>query len=85
MELSDAQWEVIAPMFPVGLSGPGLKGRPRRGNREVLEGLLWVLRTGARWKDLPPAVRRVDSGWNIDQCPQSAGAGHGVSRWQRYE
>ena len=53
MELTDPQWEIIAPMLSSGRSGPGLKGRPRRGKREVLEGILWILRTGARWKDLP--------------------------------
>ena len=29
------------------------QGRPWRGNREVLDGILWVLRTGAPWRDLP--------------------------------
>ena len=29
------------------------QGRPWRGNREVLDGILWVLRTGAPWWDLP--------------------------------
>jgi len=53
MELTDAQWAIIAPMLSAGKSGPGLKGRPRRESRQVLEGVLWVLRTGARWKDLP--------------------------------
>ncbi len=54
MELTDEQWSVIEPLFAAGKSGAGNRGRPRRGNREVLEGILWVLRTGARWKDLPP-------------------------------
>ncbi len=53
MELTDQQWAIIEPLLPQGKSGPGLKGRPRRDNREVLEGILWILRTGARWKDLP--------------------------------
>ena len=53
MELTDTQWEIIAPLLPEGKSGEGRKGRPRRNNREVLEGIFWVLRTGARWKDLP--------------------------------
>ena len=53
MELTDAQWEIIAGLLPKGKSGPGRKGRPRRNNREVFEGILWILRTGARWKDLP--------------------------------
>lgn len=53
MELTDTQWEILAALLPAGKSGRGRKGRPRRNNREVLEGILWVLRTGARWKDLP--------------------------------
>ena len=53
MKLTDEQWERIAPLLPVGRSGPGKKGRPRRDDREILDGILWILRTGAPWKDLP--------------------------------
>jgi len=53
MELRDKQWELIGPLLPEGKSGTGKKGRPRRDNREVLNGILWILRTGAPWKDLP--------------------------------
>lgn len=52
MELSDKEWEVIEPLFPTLPSG--IRGRPWRNNREVLEGILWILRTGAPWRDLPP-------------------------------
>ena len=31
----------------------GRRGRPRKDNRVVLEGILWVLKTGARWRDVP--------------------------------
>jgi len=53
MQLTDSQWAVLAPLLPERKSGPGKKGRPPRENRPVLEGILWVLRTGARWNDLP--------------------------------
>lgn len=53
MKLTDEQWERIAPLLPPGKSGPGKKGRPRRHDREILDGILWILRTGAPWKDLP--------------------------------
>jgi len=51
-ELTDAQWLVIEDLFPEPAM-TRLGGRPRIPPRECLEGILWVLRTGARWKDLP--------------------------------
>ena len=45
MELSDKEWEIIEPLLPELPSCP--QGRPWRDNREVLDGPLWVLRTGA--------------------------------------
>ena len=50
--LSDSQWLLIADLFPDPQVGPQ-GGRPRVNPRDCLEGILWVLITGARWKDLP--------------------------------
>jgi len=52
-ELSEEEWELIAPFLPDPKSGPGKPGRPPRPNRQVLNGMLWLLRTGAPWRDLP--------------------------------
>ncbi len=49
-ELQEEQWELIAPLLPKQKR----KGRPRADDRRTLDGILWVLRSGARWKDLPP-------------------------------
>ncbi|RKU14124.1 hypothetical protein C6501_08880 [Candidatus Poribacteria bacterium] len=51
MELGDKEWEIIEPLLPE--LPKDVRGRPWRGNREVLDGILWVLRTGAPWRDLP--------------------------------
>jgi transposase len=53
MDLTDAQWQVVAPLLPV-LPPPG-RGRPPREGRAVLNGILWKLRTGEPWYDLPPS------------------------------
>lgn len=53
MKLTDAQWALIEPLLPEPKSGPGRRGRRARPFREVLDGILWVLRTGAAWSDLP--------------------------------
>jgi transposase len=51
--LSDAQWEKIGPLLPK--LQRHRRGRPPKDNRVVLEGILWVLKTGARWRDVPVA------------------------------
>lgn len=55
MDLTDEQWEAIRGAFPGEESElPGPKGgRPWRDPRDVVNGVLWVLRTGAPWADLP--------------------------------
>jgi Putative transposase of IS4/5 family (DUF4096) len=51
--LTDAQWEKIRPLLPKPAKRPR-GGRPPVDNRRVLEGPLWILRSGARWCDLEP-------------------------------
>jgi transposase len=51
-ELTDAQWALIEPLFPKAPRKRG-KGRPLTEARPIMNGVLWILRTGARWKDLP--------------------------------
>ena len=53
MELTKQQWELIEPFFPEKDLLQQSKGRPRVQPRQILEGILWILRTGAPWKDLP--------------------------------
>jgi transposase len=52
MHLSDAQWKVVQPLLQEKTRSDG-RGRPWRDARAVLDGVLWILRTGARWRDLP--------------------------------
>jgi transposase len=47
-ELSDYEWTAIKPMLP-----NKSRGVPRVNDRRVLNGILWVLRSGAPWRDLP--------------------------------
>ncbi|GAB3527600.1 hypothetical protein GCM10027443_04240 [Pontibacter brevis] len=53
MELTNEQWERVKDLVPDQVKRSDGKGRPAREKREVMEGVLWVLRTGAPWKDLP--------------------------------
>jgi transposase len=49
-ELADREWAAIKPMLP---NKP--RGVPRVNDRRVLNGIFWVLRSGAPWRDLPDA------------------------------
>src|SRR5688572_13262175 len=60
--LSDKHWERVADLFPEHPPSP-LGGRPREPDRECLEGILWLLRTGARWQDLPVDLPSGSTCW----------------------
>lgn len=52
-DLTDEQWVLIGPFLPELARRKDSRGRPWRENRAVLNGILWILRTGAPWADLP--------------------------------
>jgi transposase len=52
-ELTDEQWSLIEPLIPELPRREDGRGRPWRDTREVMNGVLWILRSGARWQDLP--------------------------------
>ena len=58
-ELTDGQWNLIKDLFVERPTG----GRPRVPPRPCLEGILWVLRSGARWKDLPHQFHSYCTCW----------------------
>ena len=49
-DLSDTIWATVAPLISAESHGPG---RPARDHRVVLNGILWVLETGAAWRHAP--------------------------------
>ncbi|NIW35711.1 MAG: transposase, partial [Gemmatimonadetes bacterium] len=51
LDLTDVP--VVGPLIPEPRRRRDGRGRPRRDRREVVNGILWILRTGAQWADLP--------------------------------
>jgi transposase len=56
-ELTDEQWGFVKELLPERAG----TGRPRADLRSVLNGILWILRTGAPWRDLPERYGRWQS------------------------
>ena len=52
-DLTDEQWEVLQPLLPVRQWRPGGPGRPPCDRRRVLNGILYVNKTGCQWRMLP--------------------------------
>jgi transposase len=57
-ELSEAQWRRIEAFLPGKAGDPG---RTAADNRSFVNGVLWVLRSGARWSDLPTRYGKFKS------------------------
>ena len=47
-DLSDEEWKVIEPLLPINGRGP-----KRKDDRNILNAIFYILRTGAPWRDLP--------------------------------
>lgn len=66
--MTDALWSRLAPLLP---DTAGRRGRPRPNDRVMIEAILWVLRTGSPWRDLPPELGPWQSAYSR------------LARWQR--
>jgi transposase len=68
-ELTDEQWELVSPLIP---RRTARTGRPPKDSRQMLNGIFWILGTGAPWRDLPErlgpfqSVHRYFSNWRRD-------------------
>lgn len=59
--LTDEQWDLIKDVFP-----PRAKtGRPPTNRRMIVDGILWILRTGAPWRDLPEEYGPWATVWDL--------------------
>ncbi|MDO5066981.1 MAG: IS5 family transposase [Propionibacteriaceae bacterium] len=65
--ITDELWAVLEPLLPPRPTPKGPGGRPRASDRAALEGIMFVLSTGCRWRDLQPQM----------------GFGSGVTCWRR--
>lgn len=50
-ELTDYEWEAIRKYFPP--KEPGTPGRPQKPTRPIINGIVWIARSGAPWRDMP--------------------------------
>ena len=55
-DMTDAEWEILRQVLPTGRPGP-----VRRNDRQVMDGIFYILRSGAPWRDLPPRYGDCES------------------------
>ena len=76
-ELTDHEWAAIKPMLP---NKP--RGVPRMNDRRVLNGIFWVLRSGAPWRDLPDDFGPYTTCYNRSFA--GGGLASGAESWTRW-
>ncbi len=59
--LTDDEWDLIGDVFPE----PAAMGRPPRDPRVIIDGILWILRTGSPWRDLPDEFGPWQTTWRL--------------------
>ena len=80
-ELTDAAWAKLAPLLPEPRPSPD-GGQKPVGNRPVVEGILWVLRNGGRWKALPRGYPSPSTCWR--RLAEWEGAGAWLAAWRAF-
>jgi putative transposase of IS4/5 family DUF4096 len=85
MDLTDEQWKVLEPLIGELPRRADGRGRPWRDSRDVLNGIRWVLRTGAvpAVPDLPPPVPAMGPRWDARTGAGSVGPGPQGARQTR--
>src|SRR5690349_17730240 len=86
-DLTDRQWERLEPLLPPRRPRTG---RPTEDHRRLVNGIVWVLRTGAPWRDLPErygpvgtvsgSVARFADRWRSGKSGGPDGEGRGLAR-----
>ncbi|WP_397355386.1 transposase [Oscillibacter sp.] len=59
-KLTNEEWEWIESLLPPEKTGQ--KGHPRKNNRTMLNGMLWIARSGCQWRELPRILWEVAGG-----------------------
>lgn len=72
--MSDDQWSLIEPLLP---SSDGRRGRPFRGHRQVMEGIIYRYRCGIAWRDLPAEFGPWQTVWKRRRPTPPMGRGTG--------
>ena len=93
--LSDEQWQLVEPLLPQLKRRRDGRGRPWATNRACLEGILWILQTGAAWRFLPDEFPSPSTCWRRLHQWEEAGVwltawramlgaldGEGLLRWE---
>lgn len=75
--LSDAQWELIAPMFP---ARTGRQGRPASDARTMVEAIIYRYRCGIAWRDLPAVYGPWQTVWTWHRRMEADGTWSKVLR-----
>ena len=79
-ELTDEAWERLRELLPPEKPATG---RPALSHRQVVNGILWVIRTGAPWRDLPERYGKWSTVYSRLQRWRKSGVWEGV--WQQLQ
>ena len=74
-DLTDAEWRILNPLLP----DRGERGPPIPDKRRTVNGILWLLRTGAPWRHaraIPQLERRLGTAWHRARDPTAIKSQH---------